>query len=77
MNTKMVLTAFGLTALVASPAFAQRPVHHAAASHAYARVVTPANATVSAPDTRAIGTDPDAAIRFELRRDFPTYSGTN
>jgi hypothetical protein len=68
MNTKIVLTAFGLAALIATPAFAQKHAHRAPADGPYASVVE---------NGRAIGTDPDPQIRFELERDSSTYTTTN
>jgi hypothetical protein len=72
MNTKIVLTAFGLAALVATPAFAQKHNHHAATGP-YASV----NEPPVVENGRAIGTDPDPQIRFELERDSSTYTTTN
>jgi hypothetical protein len=73
MTTKMVVTVLGLAALVATPAFAQKPTHRANASDAYASAGQPAiNSNGS-----WVGTDPDANIRFELNRDAPTYSSGN
>jgi hypothetical protein len=73
MKTKMVLTVLGLTALVATPAFAQKPVHHAN-NGAYASAAQPAPVNSSGYN---VGTDPDPSIRFELERDAPTYSMGN
>ena len=73
MNTKMLLTAFGLAALVATPAFAQKHAHRAPASGPYASV----NEPLVVEGGRLIGTDPDAQVRFELGRDSSTYSSTN
>jgi hypothetical protein len=72
MKTKMVLTVLGLAALVATPAFAQKPTHRAA--NAYASAAQPAPVTSSGYN---VGTDPDANVRFELERDAPTYSMGN
>jgi len=74
MKTKMVLTVLGLATLVATPAFAQKPTHHAA--NAYASAVQPAPAPVTSSGYY-VGTDPDANIRFELNRDAPTYTMGN
>jgi hypothetical protein len=74
MNTKMVLTALGLAALVATPAFAQKQTHHAATNGAYASSAQPAQVNSSGYN---VGTDPDPSIRFELERDAPTYSMGN
>jgi hypothetical protein len=71
MKTKMVFTLLGLATLVATPALAQKPTH-AHASAAYAS----APATVVSHGY-AVGTDPDASVRFELNRDGPTYSMGN
>ncbi len=74
MKTKMVLTVLGLAALVATPAFAQKPTHRTAASGAYASATQPAPIVSNG---YAIGTDPDSNVRFELNRDAPTYSVGN
>jgi hypothetical protein len=72
---KTMITGLGLAALVATPAFAQKPTHRAAAQ-------APAYASAPQPATTVnhgyyIGTDPDPSIRFELDRDAPTYSMGN
>jgi hypothetical protein len=72
MKTNMVLTVLGLATLVATPAFAQKPTHHAA--NAYASAAQPAPVTSNGYN---VGTDPDANVRFELERDAPTYSTGN
>ena len=72
MNTKIVLSAFGLAALAATPAFAQKPVHRTA-SATYGSVTEPA----VLEGHRVSGTDPDAQIRFELGRDSSTHTRTN
>ena len=72
MNTKMLVTAFGLAALAATPAFAQKHAHRAPAGP-YASV----NEPPVVEGGRLIGTDPDAQVRFELGRDSSTYSSTN
>jgi hypothetical protein len=75
MKTKMVLTVIGLAALVATPAFAQKPTHRAAANNgAYASAAQPAPIVSNGYN---VGTDPDPSIRFELERDAPTYSVGN
>jgi len=69
MKTKMVLTAFGIATLLASPAFAQKPRAH---------VSTPVVSAASVSyEGRVIGADPDARVRFELQRDATIYSGNN
>ena len=75
MTTKMVVTVLGLATLVATPAFAQKPTHRAHATDAYAS----GSEQVAPIGSRgyAVGTDPDANIRFELNRDAPTYSTGN
>jgi hypothetical protein len=73
MNTKIVLTAFGLAALLATPAFAQKHHHRAYAPGPYASV----NAPNAVEGQTVIGTDPDPQIRFELERDSSTYTSTN
>jgi hypothetical protein len=74
MNTKIILTVLGMAALVATPAFAKKPVHraHQDTSASDAAMMRP---VVS--DDRVIGTDPDPSIRSELARDASTYSSTN
>jgi hypothetical protein len=74
MNTKMAFTLLGLATLVATPAFAQKPTHHAANNGAYASTAQPAPVTSGGYN---VGTDPDPSIRFELSRDSATYSTTN
>ena len=75
MKTKMVLTVLGLATLVATPALAQKPTHRAPASGPYASATTrPAPIVV---DGYAVGTDPDANVRFDLTRDAATYSMGN
>ena len=75
MKTNMVLTVLGLATLVATPALAQKPTHHAAAQNgAYASVAQPAPIVSHGYN---VGTDPDANVRFELNRDAPTYSVGN
>jgi len=73
MNSKIVFAILGLATLVATPAFAQKPVHRAYQG-AYASVASQP-AVVS--EGRVIGTDPDPSIRSELQRDSSTYSSTN
>jgi hypothetical protein len=69
------LTALGLAALVATPAFAQKPTHRANNNGAYASAAQqPASVTSNGYN---VGTDPDPSIRFELSRDSATYSSTN
>jgi hypothetical protein len=74
MKTKMVLTVLGLATLVATPAFAQKPTHSTATSGAYASAAQPAPIVSYG---YAVGTDPDANVRFELTRDATTYSVGN
>ena len=73
MKTNMVLTVLGLATLIATPAFAQKPTHRAAAG-AYASSAQPAPVVNNGYN---VGTDPDPSIRFELERDAPTYSVGN
>jgi hypothetical protein len=73
MNTKTLLTAVSLAALVATPAFAQKQTHRAYNQGAYASTVEPG----IVENGRVIATDPDAAIRSELQRDSSTYTSTN
>jgi hypothetical protein len=72
MNSKIVLTTFGLAVLAATPALAERHVHRTA-SAPYASVNEPA----VLEGHRVNGTDPDAQIRFELGRDSSTHTSTN
>jgi hypothetical protein len=79
MNTKTLLTAVSLAALVATPAFAQK--HRAHVQDAYASAAEPAyqgyqGGTVVSGG-RVIGADPDPQVRFELERDATTYMGAN
>jgi hypothetical protein len=71
MTTKIALTVLGLATLVATPAFAQKPTHHAGA---YASA---AQAGPIVSNRYPVGTDPDANVRFELNRDSATYSVGN
>lgn len=71
MNTKIILTAFGLAALAATPAFAQKPAHGASAVP-YVSAAAPVFS-----EGRFAGTDPDPSIRSELSRDSSTYTTTN
>ncbi len=75
MNTRLkaVMTAAAVAVLLGAPALA--------ASHSQRHLRVPQapygapHAAVTAPDGQVIGTDPDASIRFELRRDAPIYTG--
>ena len=73
MKTNMALTALGLATLIATPAFAQKPTHHAQ-NGAYASVAQPAPVVSNGTN---VGTDPDVNVRFELNRDAPTYTTGN
>jgi len=73
MTSKTLLTAFGLVALLATPALAEKPVHHYA-SGPYASAATPAPVVEGG---RVVGTDPDPRIRSELQRDWTTSLGAN
>jgi hypothetical protein len=75
MTHKTLLSAFGFVALLATPALAQKPVHHHYASGPYASVAMPAPAAVE--EGRSVGTDPDANVRSELQRDWQTSQGAN
>lgn len=72
MNTKILLTAFGLAALVATPAFAQKQVHSYAGAYASAQGQAPV-----IEGGKYVGNDPDPAIRSELERDSSTYTSSN
>jgi hypothetical protein len=74
MTKNTLLTAFGFVALLATPALAQKPVHHHYASGPYASVVAPGPIV---EDGHYVGTDPDQNIRFELERDWQTSQGAN
>ena len=76
MSTKMVLTAFGLATLVATPAFAQKPTHRSHVQAPYASAIAVAPGVVSS-DGRLVGTDPDPSVRSELARDATTYTSSN
>jgi hypothetical protein len=68
MSTKTMLTALTLATLIATPAFAQKYPD---------RIRFPDKAQYVESGGRIIGTDPDIQVRFELRRDAPTYLGDN
>jgi hypothetical protein len=72
-NLKVLLTVAALAAVVSTPVLAKSRTQHAQP----APVHTSTDATVVSPEGRAVGTDPDAAIRFELHRDWATYQGAN
>jgi hypothetical protein len=74
MTSKTLFTVLGLAALVATPALAQKPVHHSYISGPYASAAT---STPVVEDGRVVGTDPDPAIRAELARDWATSQGAN
>ncbi len=69
LNTKLVLSALGI-ALLATPAFAQKP--HRQAAHQVTQTVAPNGVDFQG---RAIGADPDANIRSELSRDVGNSVG--
>ena len=67
--SKLVSVAVAMAALIATPALAA-PTHKGKAAHAYAAQPQPNGATtVVGWDGRALGTDPDPNIRFQLMRD--------
>jgi hypothetical protein len=72
-NLKRLMTATAVAVLLGTPALA--------ASHSPRHLRVPQapygapHATVTAPDGQLIGADPDASVRFELRRDAPIYTG--
>jgi hypothetical protein len=66
MAAAAVAILFGTPALAAS--HSQRQVRSPQAPNAVSHRVT-------APDGQVIGADPDAGVRFELRRDAPHYTG--
>jgi hypothetical protein len=72
-NLKVLVSVAALAALVSSPVLAKSRTQHT--QPAPARTAT--GPAVVSPDGRLIGTDPDAAIRFELQRDWQTYQGAN
>src|SRR5258708_36161403 len=73
MNFKRLMAAAAVAALFGTPALA--------ASHAQRHERVPqapyaaSHDTVTAPDGRVIGADPDPAIRFELNRAANHYTG--
>jgi hypothetical protein len=67
-SLKMILSAVGVAALIASPALAKP-------QHPHVQAPTVSGTTVVAPDGRVIGADPDANIRAELLRDYPNSEG--
>ncbi len=71
MTSKTLFTVLGLAALVATPALAQKHVHHGYASGPYA------SASTSAPTAEGVAIDPDPTIRAELQRDWQTSIGAN
>ncbi|MBV8790900.1 MAG: hypothetical protein JO237_02495 [Pseudolabrys sp.] len=76
---KYLATALALAALAATPAFAaQKHVNRGAAAAAYAAYPTAySSSVVIANDGQYLGQDPDAAVRFDLRREGDTglYTG--
>jgi hypothetical protein len=76
MTTKMMVTALGIAALIATPALAQNQTHRAHVSNPYA-AAAPVTAPVISSDGRMVGTDPDPSIRSELSRDATTYTSSN
>ena len=70
MKMKMVLTALGLAALLATPALAAKQTHRA-------RATTAVTAPAITSEGQLIGTDPDPSVRSELSRDATTYTSTN
>jgi hypothetical protein len=62
-NLKVVLSAVAFAALVAAPAVAKSSTHHNTQAHGYSY-----NHTV-VQNGHVLGADPDAGVRFELRRD--------
>jgi hypothetical protein len=84
MNSKLIISAIGLMAILATPAMAQK---------AHKRAMQPSSPTANVVDPsygyaqgrggdlyvegRDIGNDPDPAIRSELLRDAPTALGAN
>jgi hypothetical protein len=70
-NLKVLLSAAAVAALASTPVFAASHVRHQApAAPAYSN-------TVVAPNGQVIGADPDAQIRSEMLRDWPTSAGAN
>ena len=72
MTSKLLFTALALAALIATPALAKKPVHHAAASAPYASVAAPVQTVEGRPVA-----DPDANVRLEIQRDYATSLGVN
>jgi hypothetical protein len=79
-NIEMLMSAVGAAALLVVPAVADARAHHHTAHqagravHAHYDFVRRApyayGPTVTFPDGRSAGSDPDPLIRLELRRDF-------
>jgi hypothetical protein len=69
---KKILTAVALSALIASPALAASPRHHVR-DNAPVAVTDPSNNVYLDGEYR--GADPDANIRYELRRDTQIGAG--
>ena len=70
-TSKLILSALGV-ALLATPAFAQKPHHQVTHQAAQSQAVQPNSVEF---EGRAIGADPDAQIRSELSRDVGNSVG--
>lgn len=77
MTSKTLLTAFGLVALLATPALAQKPVHHHHYRYASGPYASVAASPAAIEEGHSVGTDPDPSIRSELQRDWQTSLGAN
>jgi|HubBroStandDraft_1064217.scaffolds.fasta_scaffold283404_1 hypothetical protein len=69
-NLKVLISATGLALLVSSPVLAANHNRHQAP-------VAHTTNVVVAPNGQVIGADPDAQIRSEMLRDWPTSAGAN
>jgi hypothetical protein len=70
--SKRLLVLTAIAAIVASPALAAQSTHRghrADSGYAASNGYRPANSNVVIDGNRVVGQDPDANIRFQLRRD--------
>ena len=75
LNPKIVLSAIAMTALIASPAFAQKMHKHHVPAQLYNSTAPVSGNAVIGPDGRVIGADPDALIRGDLQRTYGDTEG--
>jgi hypothetical protein len=70
LNTKLILAAFGIVAMLTGPALAQRS-HHQNSHEMSSQYQTPSRSELGSVG----GTDPDPQIRSELSRDAGSSVG--